>query len=148
MNTITLWATKAPVEYGQIDFYSEEPEETSVAGFYDGDYIGNLDISNVKDGMELYHALGYEPQKVELKILDNEYNSIQRQTFGWRRVKDELPETNNEVLADIVNVVGEKAFHEHAIAYFNKDKGQWFTVDGEAVNVVNWMPLPELPKNE
>jgi hypothetical protein len=67
---------------------------------------------------------------------------------GWCSVKDELPKPNGEVLADIVNTVGDEIYHEHAIAYFNKDKGQWFTVDGEAVNVVNWMPLPELPKND
>jgi hypothetical protein len=61
----------------------------------------------------------------------------------WRSIKDELP--NEDVLADVIVAVGDEIFHEYELAYFNKDKGQWFTVDGEAVNVVNWMPLPQLP---
>jgi hypothetical protein len=66
---------------------------------------------------------------------------------GWRSVKDELPKPNGEVLADIAITVGDSIFHEHAIAYLSKkDKGQWFTPDGKPVSVVNWMPLPRLPK--
>jgi hypothetical protein len=62
----------------------------------------------------------------------------------WCSVKDELPKTNEDVLVDVIVAIRDKVFHEYAIAYFNKDKGQWFTVDGEAVNVVNWMPLPQI----
>jgi hypothetical protein len=62
----------------------------------------------------------------------------------WRSVKDKLPMPYREVLAD----VGDSIFHGHAIAYLSVGKGRWFTPDGERVNVVNWMPLPELPKND
>jgi hypothetical protein len=68
-----------------------------------------------------------------------------KEDLFWRSAKDEPPTTNEDVLADVIVAVGNIIFNEYAIAYLNKDKGQWFTVDGEAVNVVNWMPLPELP---
>jgi hypothetical protein len=64
---------------------------------------------------------------------------------GWRNAKDEPPKTNEDVLADVIVAYGDKIVHEHEKAYLNQNIGQWFTPDGEAVNVVNWMPLPELP---
>jgi hypothetical protein len=64
----------------------------------------------------------------------------------WRSVKDELPETNDDVLADVLVAFGDKIYHEYELAYFNQDKRQWLTLDGEPIKVAHWQPLPELPK--
>jgi hypothetical protein len=44
-----------------------------------------------------------------------------------------------------VNVLVFDAQENYAVAYFSHVYGDWFTTDGESINVVSWIPLPKLP---
>jgi hypothetical protein len=70
-----------------------------------------------------------------------------RKHGDWRSVKDELTE-NREVLADVAFDTGYGICHDYCIAHFDQIIGLWFTREKQPINVVNWMPLPELPKAE
>jgi hypothetical protein len=67
---------------------------------------------------------------------------------NWISVRDKLPVTDDEVL-----VVGDgwDGMNWWRI-YYMDDDGQWFTIDGDAVNdlsaqkITHWMPLPEPPR--
>jgi hypothetical protein len=66
----------------------------------------------------------------------------------WRDAAYVQPQDENEVLVVTMFVIGQRMYFEHEIAYYNKSKGLWFTLDGESINVTHWQPLPELPKDD
>jgi hypothetical protein len=81
----------------------------------------------------------------EMKMVSFSNGMMYALTHGnWCSAKDWLPKIGNNVLVDIINAVGDKIQHEYGIAYIDQH-GRWYLTNGEPVNVVNWMVLPQLP---
>jgi hypothetical protein len=59
----------------------------------------------------------------------------------WRDAAYVHPPFDEEVL--VIDKQG-----EYAVAYFSHVYGDYFTLDGEPINVTHWQPLPELPKDD
>jgi hypothetical protein len=64
---------------------------------------------------------------------------------GWHSVTDELPTTNEEVLAEVEFDCGYGLCHDYGIAHFDPCGNQWYTREKQAINVTRWMPIPEPP---
>lgn len=75
------------------------------------------------------------------------FSEVSSKHDDWRSVDDKLPETNHEVLADVAFDTGYGLCHDYCIAHFDQIGGQWYTREKQPIKVVNWMPLPQLPKD-
>ena len=62
----------------------------------------------------------------------------------WIDVKNDLPDDGTTVLIHHRQTTGIGDFEDVWLGYY--EGGQWFTVDGDPIEVPHWMNLPEPPQ--
>ena len=90
----------------------------------------------------------YVNEKSSRVLSATEFNALQKQSDGWIRVEDGLPEEGQIVLGYVESENTKGSFFIEDIAYSFFDKGKWAKYDGEDKTVTHWQPLPPAPLNE
>jgi hypothetical protein len=83
--------------------------------------------------------------------LKEKYDALLKDQNGWRLCSEELPETEDEVLATYIVNGNQKKRYVETASYFNEvdGEGHWisvwdeYRVGGTKIEIIAWMPLPK-----